>query len=469
MSNPRKRLDFFLAVLLSSGQEDKKSAYEFVHCCDHSLSMRKAFLSFFVVVRLEDRVPIDATLSHEVDILPEAGVATLGDVPMPLALSGLVDAWIRSHERDELLVGGEAADVLYLCHELGCGNRADARHGGNDVDRFLMEAVLDVQERLGKCLVTSRAFHHFLGAVLNQDTMGGDSYGRVCKLPDPGDGCRMAASASDNTESGLKFFIAGFKDFLGTSEAAEKAQHGFGKYIQPKEFGKCDGEVPLEDGLCFGKLLGILLSSSGKDFALRVHVRPSPRKPHGRIRCIHGDGHGVKLVSLGLADRYSLLMLLDKHRVYDKSLPAVIQEPVVQRKVLLARGLHDKNVGFGNAVRSNESLESFAVHSELIVGGNEPSAAKNRIVGRPARYINSYDTHETTSRLRNGSPFPISRVNEAPWLNQPIGKIGTEDRLLSKFKDLDNMRSSVPEIYHFSSPYGEHITQYNTNYMVNYS
>jgi hypothetical protein len=31
MSNPRKRLDFFLAVLLSSGQEDKKSAYEFVH------------------------------------------------------------------------------------------------------------------------------------------------------------------------------------------------------------------------------------------------------------------------------------------------------------------------------------------------------------------------------------------------------------------------------------------------------
>jgi hypothetical protein len=42
-------------------------------------------------------------------------------------------------------------------------------------------------------------------------------------------------------------------------------------------------------------------------------------------------------------------------------------------------------------------------------------------------------------------------LKEARWPNQPIGKFGTEDRLLVKFKDLIKMWSSVPELYHQKS------------------
>jgi hypothetical protein len=55
---------------------------------------------------------------------------------------------------------------------------------------------------------------------------------------------------------------------------------------------------------------------------------------------------------------------------------------------------------------------------------------------------------QTSLGLKNRSHFPVSRLKEAQRLNQPIGKIGTEDRLLLKFKDLIFNWSSVPEVYH---------------------
>ena len=98
MSNLKKRSDFLLTVLFTSGQEDEKSMYELVHSCNHSLSMRESAISLLVVISIEDGIPIDTSLSHKKDIFPKTGIATLGDVTMPLTLAGLVYAGICSHE-----------------------------------------------------------------------------------------------------------------------------------------------------------------------------------------------------------------------------------------------------------------------------------------------------------------------------------------------------------------------------------
>jgi hypothetical protein len=78
--------------------------------------------------------------------------------------------------------------------------------------------------------------------------------------------------------------------------------------------------------------------------------------------------------------------------------------------------------------------------------------SQNAECGSLAGDIQCDDGHKKTScGLESGSRFPVSRLKEARWPNQPIGKFGTEDRLLMKFKDLESMWSSVPELYHQKS------------------
>ncbi len=93
MNKLKERSNFFLTVPLTSGQEDEKGTYELVHICHQSLSVGEAAVSLLVVIRIEDGIPVDASLRHKVDVLPEAGVASLCDVPVPFALSRLADAW----------------------------------------------------------------------------------------------------------------------------------------------------------------------------------------------------------------------------------------------------------------------------------------------------------------------------------------------------------------------------------------
>jgi hypothetical protein len=78
--------------------------------------------------------------------------------------------------------------------------------------------------------------------------------------------------------------------------------------------------------------------------------------------------------------------------------------------------------------------------------------SQNTKCGSLAGDIQCDDGHKKTScGLESRSRFPVSRLKEARRPNQPIGKFGTEDRLLLKFKDLIIMRSSVPELYHQKS------------------
>lgn len=78
--------------------------------------------------------------------------------------------------------------------------------------------------------------------------------------------------------------------------------------------------------------------------------------------------------------------------------------------------------------------------------------------------IDANDFHGRTSwPARNDrSLHPISRVKEARGLNQPIGIMETEDRLLANLEGLDAMQSSVPKYSCSYELYALHCRANNT-------
>ena len=78
--------------------------------------------------------------------------------------------------------------------------------------------------------------------------------------------------------------------------------------------------------------------------------------------------------------------------------------------------------------------------------------------------IDANDFHGRTSwsAQNDRSRHPISRVKEARGLNQPIGIMETEDRLLANLEGLDTMQSSVPKYSYSYELYALHCRANNT-------
>ena len=142
---------------------------------------------------------------------------------------------------------------------------------------------------------------------------------------------------------------------------------------------------------------------------------------------------------------------LDEQRINDTGFPAVVQEEVVDRQVVAPGGFHHEQRGIAYLLGADEGRESVVVEGERTLA-SDPLGSQNAECGSLAGDIQCDDGHKKTScGLESGSRLPVSRLKEARWPNQPIGKFGTEDRLLLKFKDLHAMWSSVPELYHQKS------------------
>ena len=81
MRKYRKHESGFFLIHFSSCQEGEDDLHELVHHGDHSLPVAESLLFLLVIVGTEERGIHDGSLGHYVDILPEAPVAVLGDVP----------------------------------------------------------------------------------------------------------------------------------------------------------------------------------------------------------------------------------------------------------------------------------------------------------------------------------------------------------------------------------------------------
>ncbi len=475
MRNSKKRSTFLLrGVHDTVGEHEMQHPDEFVHGVDHGLPVRTLELHsvyghglapLLPVVVSEDGVVGDASLCHEEHVFPEDRVAVLGDVSPDVGLPALVDPGVGPHVGDELLVGREAVDVADLRHEL-CGlHLADAGHGGDDVDVLGMDVLLDLEQGGGEHRVTLGALDDTLGAVPHAEAVQGDADGVPCKLPEPLGGKGDLPPFARDEQRVLQRLVACVQDFPGAAEERQEMEHPLGKHIHGKQFGERHGEILFEDGLRLPGLLGVRRTPAGDDLAFCIRHVLSLRKTRGAVDAVLGDRLRVDPVRLRVAQRQGLLVAADEHRIDDKRTLAPVQEKVVERQVVKPRGLHEEqHVGALGILVGEQGLHARPVHGEGALVHGLASRDRDSIVGVPAGDIDSNDFHKRTSRSRknNRSLCPISRVKKARRPNQPIGIMETEDRLLSKFENLNGMSSSVPRIYRDYESYALHCRANNT-------
>ena len=438
-------------IHLILGQQGMKSSYELVHSCNHGLPVRETSLPFLVVVRIEDDVVALATVSHQVQILAQHCIPSFGDPQVLAGVSRLIDARIGARKGDELLVGGELEDVGNLGEEVGSGNLSDAGYGGENLHLALVQGLLELYEGLGEILVTLLASEHGLGAVTDHGGTVADTYGGLGEILDVLYGYFLALAPLLHIQSPLQLPVGDTKHILGAPVDAQELQQGLGEDIEAQQLGKCDGQVALEDGLGLGQVLGVACPAPCEHLAFAVKLHPVLLQCTQVGLRIPGDGDGVQYVVLGPSECLPVVEVLDEQRINDTGFPAVVQEKVVERQVVASGGFHHEQRGIAYLGGRNEGREAVMVEGERTLA-LDPLGSQNTECGRLAGDIQCDDGHKKTSLgLERGSRFPVSRLKEARWLNQPIGKFGTEDRLLVKFKDLNIMRSSVPELYHQKS------------------
>ena len=438
-------------IHLILGQQCMKSPYELVHSCDHGLPVRETGLPFLVVIRIEDDVVALATVSHQVQILAQHCIPSFGDPQVLAGLSRLVDARIGARKGDELLVGGELGDVGNLGEEVGSSHLADTGDGGENLHLALVQGSLELHQGLGEILVTLLACEYGLCAVTDHGGTVADTYGGLGEILDVLYGYFLALASLLHIQGLLQLPVGGPKHVLCAPVDAQELQQGLGEDIKAQQLGECDGQVALEDGLGLGQVLGVAGPAPCEHLAFTVKLHPvllQCTQVGLRIPC---DGDGIQGIGLGLSECLPVVEVLDEQWVNDTGFPAVVQEKVVQRQVVAPGGFHHEQRGIAYRGGSDEEREAVVVESERTLA-LDSLGSQNTECGRLAGDIQCDDGHKKTScGLESGSRFPVSRLKEARWLNQPIGKFGTEDRLLLKFKDLIFMRSSVPELYHQKS------------------
>jgi len=451
MKNEHKVFQSSARIHLILGQQGIDCPYELVHSCDHGLPMRESGIPFLVVIRIEDDVVLHAAVSHQVQILPQHRIPMLGYPQLLAGVSRFVDTRICACEGDELLVGGKLGDIGNLGKEVGSRHLPDTGDGHEDFHLASVQGLLELHQGLGELLVPLLACEHGLGAVTDHGGTVADTYGGLGEILDVLYGYFLALASSLHLQCLLQLPVGGVEHIPCTAVDSQESQQGLGVDIECKQLGEGNRQVTLEDGLCLCKILGIGGPAPGEHLALAVKLHPI------LLQCTHvglhipGYGNGIKSVGLGPSESLPVMKVLDEQWVNDTCFPAVVQEKVVQRQVVAPSGFHDEQRGIAHLSGGNEGGEAVMVEGErtLVLYS---LGSHNTECGRLAGDIQCDDGHKKTScGLENGSRFPVSRLKEARWLNQPIGKFGTEDRLLMKFNDLFTMWSSVPELYHQKS------------------
>ena len=433
------------------GQQGMERPDELVHSCHHSLPMRKSFLPFLVVVRMEDNIVSHAAVSHQIQVLAQQWISPLGYLQGLAGVSRLVDTWISAGKRDELLVGGELGDVGDFGKEMRRSHFADTGNGGENLHLTMMQGLLELHQSLSELLVSLLACEHCLGTVANHGGTVTDPDRDTGEFLDFLDGNHVTLSSFLYIQSLLQLFFSGSKHVLGTTVDTQEFQQGLDEDVEAQQLRECHRQVALEDGLGLGKVLGVAGSAPGEHLAFAVELHPLLLQcAHVRL-CIPGDGNRIESIGLGPSERLPVMKVLDEQRINDTNFPAVVQEKVVERQVIASSGFHHEQRCIAYLLGGDEGRESVVVEGERTLA-SDSLGSQNAECGSLAGDIQCNDGHKKTScGLESGSRFPVSRLKEARWPNQPIGKFGTEDRLLVKFKDLNIMRSSVPELYHQKS------------------
>lgn len=278
---------------------------------------------------------------HEVDILAEAGVAMLGDSARHQGIARLVEARVGAAEGDEVLVALEASDGSDLSQKVGRGDLSDVIDAGEDRQVVGLGLADQLDQPLGEQFLPGKQREQVFGAVGDQRTVGSradridgkgsDAFGSECK----------GASPRAGEETG-KFFVTGLPDGRGAGEIRQQVQRAGSEGIQLQDLGEGNGEVCLQLGLGLCDVFCDLFVSSCHAQPFVVHLSPRMRQRLGILSRELGDDAGIRRIGLGPAKGVSLRELLDQHWIHNKRSLSVVQEPVGQRDVVAAGGLHDE-------------------------------------------------------------------------------------------------------------------------------
>ena len=170
-------------------------------------------------------------------------------------------------------------------------------------------------------------------------------------------------------------------------------------------------------------------------------------------KAVSCNTEGVGPVGLGLAERRGLHIVLEHHGVLDTDVEAFADEEMTEVLMVAPCGLHDEYSVLRDI--GKEAFEAFMAHFAAAFGKTCSIPVDDSIVELPACDVDACDiVHGFTSWvMKDGSPHPISRVNEALRLNQPIG-IGRELRQTPiEAPSLGDMSSSAPSIISFINPF----------------
>ena len=451
MRKYRKQESGFFFIHISSCQEGEDNLRELVHHSNHSLPVAESLLSLLVIVGTEERGIHDGSLGHYVDIFSEAPVSMLGNMATIMAFSGLVYGRIGTHVCNEFLVGCESGDVLDLCHEMSGSDLSDAGYGLEDFQFFCMNLILMFYKSLCKSLVPLFKEEDLLCTVLHKIGVSSHSYAS--------DGIALyilsrclKGSSSAAGKSSDKLPIGSGKNLIRRGEPGEKTEHGVCKYINSKDFRPSESKVALELCLCPGDVLSNFLPSSCDVSHLIIHDALLPSESIVIGKAVSCNAESVSAVGLGLAERRGFHIVLDHHRILDTEAEAFAGEEMAEVLMVASCGFHDEYSVLRDI--GKEASEPFIVHFAAASGKTCSIVVDDSIVELPACDVDASDiAHGFTSWvMKDGSLHPISRVNEALRLNQPIGIERELGQTPYEALGLGSMSSSVPSIISFMTP-----------------
>ena len=420
MRKYKKSESGFFFIHFSSRQEGEDDLREFVHHGDHRLPVAETLSSLLVIVGTEEGRIYDGFLSHDVDIFSEASISMLGDMATAMAFSRLVDGRVGAHVCDEFLVGCESGDVLDLGHEMGCGDFTYAGDGLEDFHLLRMYILLMFHKSLCEGFVPLLKEEDLLGAVLHEAGVPGYSYASGGIALDVLHGEGEIASLLQH-EGTCKLSVISGEDLIWRGEGGEKGEHGGCKYVNGKDFRPGEGKIALELCLRPGDVLSNLLSSSCDVPHLIIHGALLPTESIVIGKAVSCNTEGISTVGLGPTERRGLHVVLDHHGILDTDAEAFADEEMAEVLMVASCGLHDEYGVLRDS--GKEASESFVAHFAAASGEACSICVDDSIVELPACDVDACDiAHGFTSRvMKDGSPHPISRVNEALRLNQPIG------------------------------------------------
>ena len=438
-------------IYFTLGEQGMERSDKLVHSCNHSLPVGESSLPFLVVVGVEDDIMLHTAVSHQIEVFAKQWVSVFG---YPQGLAGIarfIDPGICSCKSDDFLIRGKLSDVGDFGKEMGSGQVSDTRNGSKNFHLAVMKSLLELYKGFCELIIPHLACEDILSTVTNHSGTVTDADGILGKFFNVLYGYYFTLSTFLYHQSLFQLLLWSTQNILGTAEETQELQQSFCEDVERKQFRKSNREIAFKNSLRFGKIFRIAGSASGKQFAFAVLLHPVLL--HGAHVCLSilSDSDGIQRISLGSPQGLPVMKVLDEQWINDTGFLFMVQEKVVDRQVVTSSGLHHKQRCITDLIVGEEGRESCTIEGErslLSYSLRTENAECSGFAGN----VQCDDTHGKTSYgLQSRSRFPFSRLKEAHRLNQPIGKFGTEDRLLLKFKDLYNMWSSVPVFYHYKT------------------